>query len=153
HGKNALGKEPARRLRPDVDHARRQTPVCPLVGRPSLEHCGWPQWRVVAQVETNSGSHNTICSLDGTRAYLAGLRSPLLTVVDVRTQKAVQTVGAFSAAIRPFTVNAANTLCFVNVNGLLGFEIGDLKTSKKLYRVEVENFKPGPTKRHGCPSH
>ncbi len=108
---------------------------------------------VVAQIETKSGAHNTVCNLDGTRAYLAGLKSPVLTVVDTQTQQIVQTIGPFSAAIRPFTVNAASSLCFVNVNGLLGFEIGDLKTGKKLHRVEVQNFQQGPIKRHGCPSH
>ena len=41
----------------------------------------------------------------------------------------------------------------MNVNELLGFEIGDLKTGKKLHRVEVPGFKKGPVKRHGCPSH
>src|SRR5262249_5897604 len=59
----------------------------------------------------------------------------------------------FSAAIWPFTVNAAETLCYVNVNDLLGFEIGDLKARKKLHRVEVEGFAKGPVTRHGCPSH
>jgi 6-phosphogluconolactonase (cycloisomerase 2 family) len=39
------------------------------------------------------------------------------------------------------------------VNELLGFEVGDLKTGRKLHRVEVEGFKQGPVKRHGCPSH
>jgi hypothetical protein len=62
-------------------------------------------------------------------------------------------VGPFGSAIRRFAVNGAKTLCVVNVNGLLGFEIGDLTTGKKLYRVEVNDCKPGPTKRHGCPSH
>ena len=55
--------------------------------------------------------------------------------------------------IRPLTINSRETLCFVNVNGLIGFEIGDLKTGKMLHRVEVEGFKQGPIKRHGCPSH
>jgi 6-phosphogluconolactonase (cycloisomerase 2 family) len=41
----------------------------------------------------------------------------------------------------------------VNVNDLLGFEVGDLKTGKRLHRVEVEGFEKGPVKRHGCPSH
>jgi DNA-binding beta-propeller fold protein YncE len=108
---------------------------------------------VVAKVETKSGSHNTVCSLDGSRAYMAGLRSPMLTVVDTKTQKPVGQIGPFSSAIRPFTVNGAKTLCVVNVNGLLGFEIGDLTTGKKVYRVEVKDYKQGPTKRHGCPSH
>jgi DNA-binding beta-propeller fold protein YncE len=108
---------------------------------------------VVATLETKSGSHNTVGSLDGTRMYLAGLRSPLLTVADTGSHKAVGTVGPFSAPIRPFTVNAAQTLCFANVNALLGFEIGDLKTGKVLHRVEVQGFQQGPVKRHGCPSH
>jgi DNA-binding beta-propeller fold protein YncE len=120
-----------------------------------------PHWNVVdgatgdlvTQIETKSGSHNTVCSLDGTRAYLAGLKSPLLTVVDTATHQVTSTVGPFSAAIRPFTVNAARTRCFVNVNGLLGFEVGDLTTGRKLYRVEVQGFAQGPVKRHGCPSH
>ena len=125
---------------------------------PSFEGPHWnivdgANGNVVAKVETKSGSHNTVCSLDGSRVYLAGLRSPSLTVLDTKTQESVGRIGPFSAAIRPFTVNGAKTLCIVNVNGLLGFEIGDLTTGKKLYRVEVQGFTPGRTKRHGCPSH
>ncbi len=41
----------------------------------------------------------------------------------------------------------------MNVNELLGFEVGDLASGRKLHRVEVKGFKKGPTKRHGCPSH
>jgi lysophospholipase L1-like esterase len=108
---------------------------------------------VVATVTTNSGAHNTICSLDGQRAFLAGLRSPVLTVVDAHTHKKVKEIGPFSAAIRPFTINDHRTHCFVCVNGLLGFEIGDLVTGKKLGRVEVAGVETGPVKRHGCPSH
>jgi YVTN family beta-propeller protein len=120
-----------------------------------------PHWNVVdaatgdlvAQIKTGSGANNTICGLDGKRVYCAGLRSPFLTVVDTKTRQVVQTVGPFSAAIRPFTVNAAGTLCFVTVNDLLGFEVGDLVTGRKLHRVQVQDFAKGPTKRHGCPSH
>jgi hypothetical protein len=108
---------------------------------------------VLATLELRSGAHNTVCGLDGARVYLAGLRSPLLAVADTRTHKVVGKVGPFAAPVRPFTVNGAQTLCFVNVNGLLGFEVGDLKTGKKLHTVEVKGFKKGPVKRHGCPSH
>ena len=65
----------------------------------------------------------------------------------------INTVGPFGNVVRPFTVNGSNTLCFVNENALLGFEVGDIRTGKVLHRVEVEGYKPGPTKRHGCPSH
>lgn len=120
-----------------------------------------PHWNVVdaatgdlvAQVRTDSGSHNTVYGLDGSRAYLAGLKSPLLSVADTRTHQVVKTVGPFDGAVRPFTVNGSQTLCFVNVNELLGFEVGDLNTGKMLYRVEVSGYAKGPVKRHGCPSH
>ena len=65
---------------------------------------------VVATIETKSGAHNTVVSLDGTRMYLAGLKSPLLSVADTKTHKVVGTVGPFAASIRPFTVNGAQTL-------------------------------------------
>jgi DNA-binding beta-propeller fold protein YncE len=108
---------------------------------------------VIATIESKSGSHNTVCSLDGTKVYLAGLKSPFLLVADTTDHKVVNTVGPFSNAIRPFTVNGTGTLCFVNVNGLLGFEVGDLRTGRKLYRVEVQGYQQGSVKRHACPSH
>jgi hypothetical protein len=108
---------------------------------------------VVARVTPDSGSHNTIVGPDGKEAYLAGLKSPYLTVVDTRTNEPIKKAGPFAASIRPFTVNGKQTLCFVNVNDLLGFEVGDLKTGAKRCRVEVQGFEKGPTKRHGCPSH
>jgi hypothetical protein len=108
---------------------------------------------VIAKVTPNSGSHNTISGPSGRAAYLAGLKSPLLTVADTRSHTAARTVGPFSAAVRPFTIDAGERLCFINANELLGFEVGDLTTSRVLHRVVVEGFERGPVKRHGCPSH
>jgi DNA-binding beta-propeller fold protein YncE len=50
-------------------------------------------------------------------------------------------------------VNGSDTLVFVNINGLLGFEVGDVRTGKKVCKVEVQDYQQGPVKRHGCPSH
>ncbi len=108
---------------------------------------------VITKIVTNSGAHNTIYGPDGRAVYLAGLKSPLLRVADPKTHTVVKEVGPFTNAIRPFTINAAQTLCFVNVNDLLGFEVGDLKTGKMLHRVQVTGYEKGPVKRHGCPSH
>jgi DNA-binding beta-propeller fold protein YncE len=108
---------------------------------------------VVTKIETHSGSHNTIYGLDGKHIYLAGLRSKLLTIADAQTRATAGTIGPFSESIRPFTVNGRQTLCFVNVNGLLGFEVGSIQNGKRLYRIEVKGFDKGPVKRHGCPSH
>lgn len=105
------------------------------------------------KIVLNSGAHNTVFGLDGKEVYLAGLRSPYLTVVNAQKPTETRQVGPFSASIRPFTVNGKQTVCYVNVNDLLGFEIGDLKTGKMLHRVEVSGFQKGPVKRHACPSH
>ena len=120
-----------------------------------------PHWNVVdamtgdtiTKIVLNSRAHNTLFSLDGQFVYLAGLGSPLLSVADAKTHKVVKTVGPFAHSIRPFTVNGAQTLAYVNVNELLGFEVGDIRTGQKLHRVEVQGFKMGPVARHGCPSH
>ena len=125
---------------------------------PSLEGPHWAvvdalTGEVITKIVTKSGSHNTIYSRDGSRVYMAGLRSTYLSVADTKTHTVVQTVGPFSKAIRPFTVNGRGTLVFVNVNDLAGFEVGDLKTGKFLCRVEIQDYKPGPLKRHGCPCH
>jgi len=110
---------------------------------------------LITRIETKSRAHNTVVSLDGQYMYLAGISKPTLPVVDTATHKITQTVGPFGHGIRPFTVNADRSLVFVNVNELLGFEIGDLKSGKVLHRVVVEGFKSEPkqVKRHGCPSH
>jgi DNA-binding beta-propeller fold protein YncE len=125
---------------------------------PTLEG---PQWtvvdamtgQIVAAVTTNSGAHNTIYGPDGKRVYLAGLRSPLLNVADSATHTVVQQVGPFANVIRPFTINGSQTRVYVNVNDLLGFEVGDLKTGKLLQHVDVQGYQKGDVKRHGCPSH
>ena len=125
---------------------------------PSFEKAHWNvvdgnTGDVIAKITPDSGAHNTVYGLDGKWCYLAGLRSPLLTVADTSTHTASRTIGPFSSSIRPFTVNGQQTLCFVTINELLGFEVGDIVTGKKLHRVEVIGFQPGPVKRHGCPSH
>jgi hypothetical protein len=77
----------------------------------------------------------------------------VLAVADTGTYAVDLNVGPFAAPIRPFTVNRQGTLAYVCVNNLLGFEVGDLLSGKKLYRVEIKDFPVGPTERHGCPSH
>lgn len=125
---------------------------------PSLEKDHWHivnglDGSIITRIVPKSGAHNTIVGPDGKEAYLAGLRSPFLTVADMQTHTVARTVGPFTKPVRPFTVNGRQTLAYVNVNELLGFEIGDIKSGKMLHRVEVTGFEQGPTKRHGCPSH
>ena len=109
--------------------------------------------KLIVEIVTKSGAHNTVVSLDGSKMYLGGLKSPFLFVADTRTNRIQKRTSPFGGAIRPFTVNGAQTRAYVCVNDLLGFEIGDLTTDKVIHRVEIAGVKKGPVKRHGCPSH
>jgi DNA-binding beta-propeller fold protein YncE len=134
------------------------TPDGKVLYVPSLEG---PHWNVVdgitgaviRKLTTGTGAHNTLCLPSGRRVFMADLKSSTLLVGDPATHELVEHVGPFSAPIRPYTVNGAGTLAFVNVNGLLGFEVGDVRAGNRLARVEVPGYKQGPLKRHGCPSH
>lgn len=108
---------------------------------------------VIKQVRTNPGAHNTVYGPDGRQVYLAGLRTSTVGVSNSRDYTMIKQVGPFSNSVRPLTINYSQTLCYVNVNDLLGFEIGDLTTGKKIQHIEVTGFSKGPVKRHGCPSH
>ena len=68
----------------------------------------------------------------------------IVSVATPRIIKSTGSVGPFANVIRPFTINGSGSLCFVNINNLLGFEVGDLRTGKKLYGVEVQGYAPGP---------
>jgi hypothetical protein len=125
---------------------------------PSLEKDVWYVVNAITgdeltRIEPKSKSHNTLYGLSGKRVYLAGLGSTRLTVATTDNHAIERTMGPFGDKIRPFTLNGAETLVFVNVDDLLGFEIGDLATNRRIHRVEVQGVPRGKPKRHGCPSH
>jgi DNA-binding beta-propeller fold protein YncE len=124
-----------------------------------------PHWYIVdaatgklikdLQTPATAGAHNTIVSLDGTKAFLAGLGSKTMSIADTRTNAVAQTVGPFSGNVRPFTVNGAGTLIYANVNDLLGYQVGDVKTGKVIQTIQVQGFGWSRERLtgHGCPSH
>jgi hypothetical protein len=129
-----------------------------IIYLPSLEGDDWKvvdakSGNILYDVVTRSGAHNTIYGLDNKKVYLAGLRSSYLLVADGSHHTVTGRTGPFANFIRPFTVNGKQTRCYVNVDSLLGFEIGDLQTGKKIKQIVVKGFQVGPVKRHGCPSH
>jgi DNA-binding beta-propeller fold protein YncE len=125
---------------------------------PSLEKDFWnvvdcKTGAIITTIKVHARAHNTIYGPSGKRAYMADIASPLLHVANTETHKVVQKIGPFSAGIRPFTINSDESLVFVNVNDLLGFEVGDLKTGEKLASIKVLGWDKGPVRRHGNPSH
>lgn len=125
---------------------------------PSLEKSHWnvvdgTTGEVLGRLDGHRAAHNTIVGLDGRRAYLADRFSPVLTVVDAGERREIARVGPFADSIRPFTIDGRQQRVYVCVDNLLGFEVGDLGTGRKVWRVEVQGFAKGPVKRHACPSH
>lgn len=98
-------------------------------------------------------THNTVVTLDGSRVFMTAFGAfsnkdfePYIHIADTRTGKVVQKVGPFAAHVRPITINGAGTLVFANVNNLIGFQVGDVKSGTVLYtaRAPVEkDAKPG----------
>jgi hypothetical protein len=122
---------------------------------------GSPKWYVIHEatgelrsaIGVTGWPRHTIYSSDGTRTYLAAWDSPLLSVSDAKRHQIVKTVGPFSASLCPFTVNAKGTLAFANVDGLVGFEVGDLQTGLVLDRVAAEGYDRDAAATFECPSH
>jgi hypothetical protein len=108
---------------------------------------------VIKKIPGFTRSHNTLYGLSGNYVYLDDIASPWLKIADTKTNEVVNKVGPFGNFIRPFTVNGRETKVYVTVDSLLGFEVGDLKTGKKLSHIVVEGWDKGPVRRHGNPSH
>lgn len=100
----------------------------------------------LTRIPMHMSPHNTIATLDGERVYLASSHHDRLAVVDPRTDEIVEWIGPFRDSIRPFTVNRADTLVFVTVDFLSGFEVARTDTGEKLFTVEVEGFPVAPDK-------
>ena len=122
---------------------------------------GKPKWYVVrasngdliTTINVVGWPRQTIYSPDGRHVYLAAWESPLLSVVDANTHKVINEVGPFSNFMCPFTINRRETLAFANVDGLVGFEVGDLHTGLILDRVVVEGYQMEAAPKFECPSH
>lgn len=116
--------------------------------------------KVVAFISVPYGNpHNTWASEDGGRMYLAALGNENLYVADVKTNQIIKTIGPFEPnpedpwgwtqkkhngpkGIRPFAVTADDKYVYVNLDGVLGYEIGEVESGRKTGRVEVGGFEP-----------
>jgi DNA-binding beta-propeller fold protein YncE len=108
---------------------------------------------IIKKIEVNKRAHNTIYGPSGSHVYLDDIASSWLYVADAKKHELVNKIGPFANFVRPFTINGTETLAYVTVDSLLGFEVGDLQTGKKLAHVEVQGWTMGPVRRHGNPSH
>ena len=86
-------------------------------------------------------AHNLALSVDGKIGILGSMSSPKdgkagVAVIDVPGRTVLRYM-TFSEMVRPLTINHDSSLVYVNVNDLIGFEIGDIQTGKMLKRFEL----------------
>lgn len=125
---------------------------------PSLEKSFWnvvdcASGNILKKIEVHKRAHNTIYGPSGKQVYLDDIASPWLHVADTKTHTIINKIGPFANYIRPFTINGKETLVYATVDSLLGFEVGDIITGKKIAHVAVQGWNLGPVRRHGNPSH
>jgi len=108
---------------------------------------------IIKKIDIHKRAHNTIYGPSGKQVYMGDIASPWLWVADAKKHEVVNKVGPFANFVRPFTVNGKETRAYITVDSLLGFEVGDITTGKKLAHIEVEGWNRGPVRRHGNPSH
>ena len=130
-----------------------QTIYAPAFGSAKWYVVHAPTGELRSTISVTGWPRETKYSRDGARAYLAAWDSPLLSISDAARYEIVKTVGPFSASLCPFTLNAKGTLVFANVDGLVGFEVGDLQTGLILDRVAGEGYDKDAAAQYECPSH
>lgn len=122
---------------------------------------GAPKWYVVeaatgallTTIDVMGWPRQAIFAPDGSHVYLSAWESPVLSVVDAKSRKIVRQIGPFSDFVCPFTINGRGSQVFANVDGLVGFEVGDLQTGLILDRVLIEGYQMEMAKNFECPSH
>jgi DNA-binding beta-propeller fold protein YncE len=130
-----------------------QTIYAPAFGRARWYVISAATGELRASINVTGWPRETRYSHDGRHVYLGAWESPTLSVSDTASHEVVKTVGPFTASLCPFTVNARGTLAFANVDGLVGFEVGDLQTGLILDTVAGEGYDKDAAAQYECPSH
>src|SRR5438093_3084944 len=84
------------------------------------------QAKIIKRIFTGGRPHNTLCSPDGKRMYLAPMGAPKkVTIVEVATHKPISEI-PFSNVVRPIALSKDEKRLFVEVDGLVGIEEADI---------------------------
>jgi WD40 repeat protein len=98
--------------------------------------------------------HDTNVGASGKYAYLETKSSPIVSVVDIASDKIIRQL-MFSDVAGPHAVNGTDTYVVANVFQFFGFEMADVATGKVVARVHAEgvpdpgNPAPAALRNHG----
>jgi DNA-binding beta-propeller fold protein YncE len=110
--------------------------------------------RITGSIQGGSGPHETIVGPDGRYVYLGGVNTPYLDVASTSTGRIVKRVGPLHGpGVRPFTINATQTLAFTTSWSFLGFQVSSIRTGKVLYSVSPPGFRFDPAAFGDIPDH
>ncbi len=97
-----------------------------------------PKAKIIERIFTGGRPHNTICSSNGERVYLAPMGNPKkVSIVDVAKQKIIGEI-PFTSVVRPVAVTKDEKRFFAEVDGLVGIEMADVPTRKMTQRVAAD---------------
>jgi DNA-binding beta-propeller fold protein YncE len=131
-----------------------------LIFMPTGENTSGDTWHVLAAttgqvvgaIAAGRSPHDTVVDASGQHVFLGGAADYYLYEADAtRPWKTVGRMGPLKPGglpgVRPFTVNAQDTLAFTTANRFLGFQVSDIATGRVLYRVPVPGFSIPPAYR------
>ena len=138
------------------------TPNCRTIYMAAGESSGSRTWEIIApsngkvtgSIMAGSGPHETIVGLDGEYVYLGGVDTPYLEMASTATGRVVRKIGPLHGpGVRPFTINATQTLAFTTAWSFLGFQVSSIETGKVLYSVSIPGFRFDATAFGSIPDH
>ena len=108
---------------------------------------------VIGSIDSKGrGPHNTVVSPDGLYLYMGLRATDYVAVASTENYKLTSRIGPVFDGVRPFTINAAGTLCFITTSRFLGFQVGNVSSGQITYTVPVRGF-PGTGGKASAFSH
>ncbi len=113
--------------------------------------------RVIGAIAAGRSPHDTVVDASGRHVFLGGATDAYLYEANAdRPWTVIARIGPLKpggvAGVKPFTINAQDTLAFTTADRFLGFQVSDIATGRVLYTVPVPGFTAPPTFQ-GIPSH
>jgi DNA-binding beta-propeller fold protein YncE len=108
---------------------------------------------VIASIDSDgTGPHNTVVNSNGSHVYLGPRYSNYLILASSRDNDVLRQIGPVQNGVRPFTINAKETLAYITTSNFLGFQVANINSGKIIYTVPVRGFKASGGAAT-CPSH
>jgi YVTN family beta-propeller protein len=94
--------------------------------------------KIIERLFTGGRPHNTLCSEDGKRMYLAPMGAPKkVTIADTSTHKIAGEI-PFSNVVRPIALAKDEKRLYAEVDGLVGIEVADIASKKMIHRIQAD---------------